>query len=34
MKAEPFLVVSVPFFGVAFGLLGAFSTLDSGWPLV
>jgi hypothetical protein len=25
--------MSVLFFGAAFGLLGAFSTLDGGWPL-
>jgi hypothetical protein len=32
MKAKLLLVLSVLFFGAAFGLLGAFSTLDSGWP--
>jgi hypothetical protein len=32
-KADLFLVLSVLFFASAFGLLGALSTLDSGWPL-
>jgi hypothetical protein len=33
MKTKLTVIVSVLFFGAAFGLLGAFSTLDSGWPL-
>jgi hypothetical protein len=33
MKAKLLLVLAVLFYGAAFGLLGAFSTLDSVWPL-
>jgi hypothetical protein len=33
VKAKLLLILSVLFFSAAFGLLGAFSTLDSGWPL-
>jgi hypothetical protein len=33
VKSKLLLILSVLFFGAAFGLLGAFSTLDSGWPL-
>jgi hypothetical protein len=33
MKTKLTVIVSVVFFGSTFGLVGAFSTLNSGWPL-